>query len=60
MVRPRLTLAYASLQASRRAQSQTSHSPSLRLRLISARLRGISTALRELSGTHYSPASPAG
>ena len=58
MVLPRLTLAFANLQASRRERLQTSASPSLRLRVISARLREISTAIRELNGTHFSPDSP--
>lgn len=46
---PRLTSAYAALQVTRPEQLPISGSPWLQLRLISGRLRGASTNLRELN-----------
>lgn len=54
MSAPQLTSHSADLQALRREPSPTSLSPWLRLRSISARLRGVSTSVRELSGAGFS------
>lgn len=54
MSAPQLTSHSAGQQALRREPSLTSPSPWLRLRSISARLRAVSTALKELNGAGFS------